>query len=150
MKTVILAAFLLLGGAVMVYIVSSLRNVASETIKSEEVPLSTYEITMWVSDADGKACIMSDPAQQRPVTVDKGLGRKEFEGLRPSREYLSAVQGKIQVRRIIEKKSGQAIAYIVASERLEIETGINIFRRNVIVSIRDPEDSHHRRALEAP
>jgi len=58
------------------------------------------------------------------------------------------VPGKAQVYRIIDKKSGQPLAYILASERLEIETGFNILKRRVVVFIRDPEDAHHRRLRE--
>jgi len=150
MKTTILASFIVLGGAVAVYLVSSLRNVAVETIKREDLPQSTYEITMWVSDANGMAYIMNDPAQLRSVTVSRGQGRKEPEGLRPSHEYLNTVPGEIRVRRIIDRKSGKAFAYVVASERLEIETGFNVLKRSVMVSIRDPEDAHHRKMREGP
>jgi hypothetical protein len=150
MKTTILASFIVLGGAVAIYLISSFRNVAVETIKREDLPQRTYEITRWVSDANGMAYIMKDPAQQRPVTVGRGQGKKEPEGLRPSNEYLSAVPGEIRARRIINRKSGQVFAYVLASERLEIEAGFNILKRSVMVSIRDPEDAHHRKMREGP
>jgi hypothetical protein len=147
-KMTVLIVFLVLAGAVAVYVVSSLRNVARERIEREDLPQGTYEITKWVSDADGTAYIMDDTASQTPVSVSKGLGKTESEGFRPSNVYLDAVPGKAQVFRIMDKKSGQPLAYILASERLEIETGFNILKRSVVISIRDPEDAHHRRMRE--
>jgi len=149
-KTAILLSFLVLAGVIAVYLVSSLRNVARDRIKREDLPQGTYKITKWVSDADGTAYIMDDTAEQTAVTVSEGFGKKESEGIRPSGDYLNAVPGKTQVYRIINKKSGQAFAYILASERLEIEAGFNILKRRVVIYIRDPEDAHHRRMQEGP
>jgi hypothetical protein len=144
----ILIVFLVLAGAVAVYLVSSLRNVARERIEREDLPQGTYEITKWVSDANGTAYIMHDTAAQTPASVSKGFGKAESEGFRPSNDYLEAVPGKAQVFRIMDKKSGRPLAYIVASERLELETGFNCLKRSVVISIRDPEDAHHREMRE--
>jgi hypothetical protein len=150
MKTALLVAFLVLAAAIAGYLVSSLRNVGKERVKREDLPQGTFEITRWVSDAGGVAYIMNDPAEQTAVTVSKGLGKIEPEGFRSSHEYVNVVPGKTQVYRVINKKSGRAFAYILASERLEIETGFNILKRSVVISIRDPEDAHHRRMREGP
>jgi hypothetical protein len=150
MKTALLVAFLVLAAAIAGYLVSSLRNVGKERVKREDLPQGTFEITRWVSDASGVAYIMNDPAEQTAVTVSKGLGKIESEGFRSSHEYVNVVPGKTQVYRVINKKSGRAFAYILASERLEIETGFNILKRSVVISIRDPEDAHHRRMREGP
>jgi hypothetical protein len=147
-KMTILIVFLVLAGAVAVYLVSSLRNVARERIEREDLPHGAYEVTKWVSDADGTAYIMHDTAAQTPVSVSKGFGKTESEGFRPSNAYLEAVPGKVQVFRMMDKKSGQPIAYILASERLEIETGYNILKRSAVISIRDSEDAHHRKMRE--
>ena len=150
MKTVLIAAFLVLAAGIVVYLVSSLRTVARERMEKEDLPQGTFEITKWVSDSDGVAYIMNDPAEQMPVTVSKGLGRIGSEGFRPSQEYINVMPGEIQVQRLINRKSGRAFAYILASERLEIETGFNILKRSVVISIRDPEDAHHRKMREGP
>ena len=150
MKTFTLLAFLILAAGIVVYLVSSLRTVARESMKKEDLSQGTFEITKWVSDAEGVAYIMHDPAEQMPVTVSKGLGRIGSEGFRPSHEYINLMPGRIQVYRVMNKKSGRAFAYILASERLEIETGFNILKRSVVISIRDPEDAHHRRMREGP
>jgi hypothetical protein len=150
MKTVLLAAFLLLAAAIAMYLVSSLQNVARGVIKREDLPPGMYEITRWVSDANGIAYIMKDPSEQTPVTLSEGLGKKELEGFRPSNEYINAVPGTSQIHRVINKKNGQTFAYIVALERLEIETGFNPLKRSVVISIKDPEDAHHRRMREGP
>ena len=150
MKTTLLMVFLILAGAIAVYLVSSLRNVARERVQREDLPQGTFEITKWVSDADGVAYIMNDPAEQMPVTVSEGLGRTASEGFRLSHEYINVMPGKTNVYRVLNRKSGRAFAYILASERLEIETGFNILKRSVVISIRDPEDAHHRRMREGP
>lgn len=150
MKTVLIAAFVVMAGAVAAYLVSSLRNVARESIRKEDLPQAAFEITRWISDAGGIAYLMKDPATQRSVTVSGGPGKKTEEGFRPSHEYLDALRGKIQVQRITDKKTGQTLGYILASERLEVETGFNLLKRSVVVSIRDPEDAHHRRMREGP
>ena len=150
MKTTLLMVFLILAGAIAVYLVSSLRNVARERVQREDLPQGTFEITKWVSDADGVAYIMNDPAEQMPVTVSEGLGRTASEGFRLSHEYINVMPGKTNVYRVLNRKSGRAFAYILASERLEIETGFNILKRSAVVSIRDPEDAHHRRMREGP
>jgi hypothetical protein len=54
----------------------------------------------------------------------------------------------IQVYRIQNKKTGNPFGYIIAPARLEIEAGYNIVKQSVMISIRDPEDSHHRRQRE--
>lgn len=150
MKTTLLMVFLILAGAIAVYLVSSLRNVARERVQREDLPQGTFEITKWVSDADGVAYIMNDPAEQMPVTVSEGLGRTASEGFRLSHEYINVMPGKTNVYRVLNRKSGRAFAYILASERLEIETGFNILKRSAVVSIRDPEDAHHQRMREGP
>lgn len=150
MKTYLVLSFLALAVAVAVYVVSSLQNVDKVRIHKEDIPQGTYEITMWMSDAQGMAVILDDPAEQTSLRISRGLGEKASEGLRPSRDYLDAVPGKNQAHRIIHKRSGQAVAYILASERLEIEAGFNILKRTVVLSIRDPEDSHHRKQREGP
>lgn len=132
------------------YLVSSLRNVAREMIHNQDLPQGTYEIIKWVSDAHGIAYIMVDTAAGVPVNVSKWFGKKESEGFRPSHDYLKAVPGSTQPYRIIDKKTGLPCCYILASERLEIETGFNILRKRIALSIRDPEDEHHRRLREAP
>jgi hypothetical protein len=150
METAIFILLFVLAGGIAVYLVSSLRNVARELITKQDLPQGTYEITKWLSDAHGIAYIMDDTAVGVPVTVSKGFGKKESEGFRPSHDYLNAVPGNTQVYRIIDKKRGQPLAYILASERLQIETGFNILKRRVVVFIRDPEDAHHRRPREGP
>ncbi|MBN2033637.1 MAG: hypothetical protein JW836_10195 [Deltaproteobacteria bacterium] len=150
MKTYVLIAFVVLAGAVAVYFVTSLQNVATERIRKEELPQGVYEIIKWVSDAGGIAYIMDNPSEQTPVIVNRGMGKKESEGLRPSHDYRNAVPGKTQVYRIINKNSKQPFAYVLASERLEIETGFNILKGSAILSIRDPEDSHHKKMREGP
>jgi hypothetical protein len=96
------------------------------------------------------AYILIDPSKQMPVRVSEGLGRKESEGFRSSHEYLNAVAGKTQVQRLVNRKDGETLAFILASAGLEIETGFNVLKRSVIVLIRDPEDSHHRKSREGP
>ena len=150
MKTYLVLSFLALAVAVAVYLVSSLRNVGKDKITAEDIPQGAYEITTWMSDARGMAVILDDPAEQTPLRISRGLGEKASEGLRPSQDYLNAVPGRTQAHRIIHKRSGQAVAYILASERLEIEAGFNIFKRTVVLSMRDPEDSHHRKQREGP
>lgn len=150
MKTYLFLSFLMLAAAVAVYLVSSLQKVEKNKINEEDIPQGTYEITRWMSDAQGMAVILDDPAEQTSLRISRGLGEKASEGLRPSQDYLDAVPGKNQAHRIVNKRSGQAIAYILASERLEIEAGFNILKRTVVLSMRDPEDSHHRKQREAP
>jgi hypothetical protein len=150
MKTYLVLSFLALAVAVAVYLVSSLQNVEKLKIQKENIPQGTYEITKWMSDAQGLAVILDDPAEQTSLKVSQGLGQKAAEGLRPSQDYLNVMPGKNQAHRIINKRSGQAVAYILASERLEIEAGFNILKRMVVLSIRDPGDSHHRNSREGP
>lgn len=150
MKTVILPAFLILAAAIVVYLISSLRTVTRESIRMEDLPRETFGITKWTSDADGIAYIMKHPAARTSVTVSEGLGKSTEEGFRPSHEYLDAVPGKTRVQRIVDKKTSETLGYILASERLEIETGFNLLKKSVVVSIRDPEDAHHRRQREGP
>lgn len=150
MKTVLIATLLMMSAAVAVYLVSSLRNIAREDLKQEEWPQGTFEITSWVSDAGGTACILRHPAGSTAFKVSEGLGRKTSEGYRPSHDCLGAVEGKAQMKRIVERKRGEVLGYIVASERLEIEVGYNLLARNVVIFIRDPEDTHHRSMREAP
>jgi hypothetical protein len=148
-KLIILLLFLILAALSVVYLISSFRNIARETITAQDVPQGTYDITKWVSDADGIAYIMRNTAVPTPVRVSKGLGKNESEGFRPSHDYLNALPGKAQAYRIIDKKSSQPIAYILASERLEIEAGFNILKRRAVLFIKDPEDSQHRRMRES-
>jgi hypothetical protein len=76
------------------------------------------------------------------------LGKKEAMGLGQPRDYLDKVGALIQVQRLQNKKTGNPIGYIIAPARLEIETGYNFLKQSVMISIRDPEDSHHRRQRE--
>jgi len=46
--------------------------------------------------------------------------------------------------------SQDAESAIIAPQRLEIEAGDNILKQSVMISIRDPEDSHHRKQREGP
>jgi hypothetical protein len=116
----------------------------------KDLPRATFEVTKWESDANGAAYIFDDQAEGTSITVSAGLGKKEAQGLRQPQEYLDKVGGILKVYRVRNKRSGEAFAYIIASARLEIETGYNILKRSVIISIRDPEDSHHRRLQEGP
>ena len=144
----ILTAFILLGIAVAVYLFTSLQRVSRELIDPKDLPRTTYDITKWVSDANGTAYILDDPAEATPIIVNAGLGKREAMGLREPREYLDKAGAAIQVYRIQNKKTGTPFGYIIAPARLEIETGYHILKQSVMISIRDPEDSHHRRVRE--
>lgn len=148
MKKMILAAFLLLAVAVAVYIFASLQNVSREPLNSTDLPRTTFEVTKWTSDATGTAYLLDDPAETTPLIVPAGLGKREVQGLRQPQEYLDKVGSQVQVYRVQNKKTGNAFGYIIAAARLEIETGYSLWKRAVIISIRDPEDSHHRRQRE--
>ena len=148
MKTMILAAFILLAIAVAVYVFTSLQNVSRQLMDPKDLPRATFEITKWVSDANAAAYILDDPAEATPIMVNAGLGKREAMGLREPHEYLDKVGALIQVYRIQNKKTGTPFGYILAPARLEIEAGYNILKRSVMISIRDPEDSHHRRQRE--
>lgn len=148
MKNLILTALLLLAAGAAVYLISSLRTVGRQVIGKGDIPHGTYDITVWTSDARGTAYVLIDPSGNIPVTVSRGLGRIDAQGLRHSRDYLNSMQRMPQIYRIISRKNGQALAFVLAAERLEIEAGYNILKRNGILSIRDPEDSHHRRMHE--
>ena len=148
MKTVILPAFLILAAAIVVYLISSLRTVTRESIRMEDLPRETFGITKWTSDADGIAYIMKNPAARTSVTVGEGLGKYTEEGFRPCHEYLDAVPGKTRVQRIVDKKTSETLGYILASERLEIQAGFNMVKKGVVLYIKDPEDTHHRRRQE--
>ena len=150
MKTFVLSGFLILAIAVAVYLFTSLRNVSRELMDPKDLPRAIFEVTKWESDANGAAYIFDDQADGTSITVSAGLGKKEAQGLRPPQEYLDKVGGILKVYRVRNKRSGEAFAYLIASARLEIETGYNILKRSVIISIRDPEDSHHRRLQEGP
>jgi len=89
-------------------------------------------------------------AEATPIIVHAGLGKREAMGLREPHEYLDKVGALIQVYRIQNKKTGNPFGYIIAPARLEIEAGYNILKRSVMISIRDPEDSHHRKQREGP
>ncbi len=144
----ILAAFILIAIVVAVYLFASLRNVSRELMDPRDLPRATFEVTKWVSDANAAAYLLDDPAEATPIIVNAGLGKKEVMGLREPHEYLDKVGALIQVYRIQNKKTGNPFGYIIAPARLEIEAGYNILKRSVMISIRDPEDSHHRRQRE--
>jgi hypothetical protein len=46
--------------------------------------------------------------------------------------------------------SSNRFGYIIAQARLEIEAGYNLLKQSVMISIRNPEDSHHRKLREDP
>ena len=144
----ILTAFILLAIVIAVYIFTSLRNVSRDLLNPKDLPQAAFEVTKWTSDAGGAAYILDDPAETTPMLVTAGLGKREAQGLRQPQEYLNKVGGQVQVYRVQNKKTGNAFGYIIAAARLEIETGYSILKRAVIISIRDPEDSHHRRQRE--
>ena len=148
MKSVILLGFILLAAGIAVYLFTSLRNVSKEIIAPKDLPRASFEITKWVSDANAAAYILDDPAEATPIIVHAGLGKKEAMGLRAPNEYLDKVDALIQVYRLQNKKTGNPFGYIIAPARLEIEAGYHILKQSVTISIRDPEDSHHRRARE--
>jgi hypothetical protein len=150
MKTLVLAGFILLAVVVAVYIFTSLRNVSRQLMDPKDLPRATFEVTKWVSDADGTAYILDDPAEGTPIIVHAGLGKKEAMGLREPSEYLDKVGAVIQVHRLQNKKTGTPFGYIIAPARLEVDAGYNILKQSVTVSIRDPEDSHHRKLREGP
>ena len=144
----ILTAFILLAIVIAVYIFTSLRNVSRDLLNSKDLPQATFEVTKWTSDANGTAYILDDPAEATPMIVTAGLGKREAQGLRQPQEYLDKVGSQVQVYRVQNKKTGNAFGYIIAAARLEIETGYSILKRAVIISIRDPEDSYHRKVRE--
>jgi hypothetical protein len=148
MKKMILAAFIILAIVVAVYLFTSLRNVSREPMDPKDLPRATFEVTKWVSDANAAAYIFDNPAEATPIIVNAGLGKKEAMGLRDPHEVLDKVGALIQGFRIQNKKSGTSFGYILAPARLEIEAGYNILKQSVVISIRDPEDSHHRRQRE--
>lgn len=148
MKTLILAGFIILGAAVAVYLVTSLRHVSKDLIDPRDLPRTAFEVTRWASDANAVAYIFDDPAESTPVLVHKGLGKTETMGMRDPQEYLDQGESRIQAYRIQNKKTGSPFGYIVAPTRLEIEAGYHLLKQSVVVSIRDPEDSHHRRLRE--
>jgi hypothetical protein len=150
MKKMILTAFILLAIVVAVYVFTSLRNISRELVDPKDLPQATFEVTKWVSDANAPAYILDDPAEPTPVIVNAGLGKKEAMGLGQPQDYLDKVGALIQVQRLQNKKTGNPIGYIIAPARLEIEAGYNILKQSVMISIRDPEDSHHRRQREGP
>ena len=150
MKTMILAAFIVLAIGVAVYVFTSLRNVSRELMDPKNLPRATFEATKWTSDANAAAYIFDDPGEGTSITVTSGLGKKEAEGLRQPQDYLDKVGALIQVHRLQNKKTGNAFGYIIAPARLEIETGYSILKGTVIISIRDPEDSHHLKLREGP
>jgi hypothetical protein len=150
MKTLVLAGFLLFAVVVAVYIFTSLRNVSRQLMDPKDLPRATFQVTKWVSDANGTAYIFLDPAEGTPIIVHAGLGKKEDMGLREPSEYLDKVGALIQVHRLQNKKTGTPFGYIMAPARLEIESGYNILKQSVTISIRDPEDSHHRKLREGP
>lgn len=144
----VLTACILIAVVVAVYLFTSLRHVSRELVDPKDLPRATFEITKWVSDADGAAYILDDPAEATPMIVNAGLGRKEALGLRGSHEYLDKAGALAHVYRIQNKKTGNPFGYILAPARLEIEIGYNILKQSVMISVRDPEDSHHRRQRE--
>lgn len=146
----ILTVFVLLAIVVAVYVFTSLRNVSTERMDPKGMPRATFEVTKWVSDAAGAAYILDVPAGATPILVNAGLGKKEALGIGEPHEFLDKVGASIQVLRIQNKKTGEPFCYIIAPARLEIEAGFNILKRSVMISIRDPEDSHHRRQREGP
>jgi hypothetical protein len=148
MKTMILAACIVLAVAITVYLVTSFQNVSRDLIDKKDLPHATFEVTKWVSDASGAAYILDDPAEATPLIVNAGLGKREALGLREPHEYLDKAGASIQVYRIQNKKTGNPFGYIIAPARLEIVTGYNILKRSVMISVSDPEDSHHRRIRE--
>jgi hypothetical protein len=150
MKKMILTAFILIVIVVAVYLFTSLRNVSRDLMDQKDLPLATFDVTKWVSDANAAAYIFDAPSEATPIMVNAGLGKKEAMGLRQPQEYLDKVGSPIQAYRIQNKKTGNAFGYIVAPARLEIEAGYNILKRTVTISLRDPEDSHHRKQREGP
>ena len=144
----VLAAFIVLAIAIAVYIFTSLSNVSRELIDPNDLPRATFQVTKWVSDANGAVYILDDPAEATPIIVSAGLGKRETLGLREPHEYLDRASALIQVYRIQNKKTGNPFGYIIAPARLEIVTGYNILKRSVMISVSDPEDSHHRRIRE--
>jgi hypothetical protein len=150
MKTFILAGFIVLAVAVAVYLFTSLRNVSRQLMDPKDLPRAAFEVTRWTSDASDAAYILDDPSEPTPIIVNAGLGKKEVQGLRQPQEYLDKVGTLIQVYRIQNKKTGNAFGYIIAPARLEIEAGYNILKQSIMISLRDPEDSHHRKVREGP
>jgi len=150
MKQMILTVFILIAIVVAVYLFTSLRNASRELMDPKDLPRATFEVTKWVSDANAAAYILDDPSETTPILVNAGLGKKEAQGSREPQEYLDKVGATIQVHRMQNKKTGNPVGYIIAPARLEIEVGYNILKQSVTISIRDPEDSHHRKQREGP
>jgi hypothetical protein len=148
MKKMILTAFIILAIIVVVYLFTSFRNVSRELINPEDIPRATFEVTKWTSDANASAYIFDDPAEPTPIMIHAGLGKREALGPRRPQDYLDKVGSLIQVYRLQNKKTGNPFGYILAPARLEIEAGYNILKRSIMISLRDPEDSHHKRQRE--
>ena len=148
MKKMILTACILLAVVLAVYLFTSLRRVSRELVDPKDLPQATFEVTKWVSDANGAAYILDDPAETTPIIVHAGLGKKEVQGLRQPQESLAQIGGPARVYKLQNKKTGNPFGYIIAPARLEIEAGYNILKQGVTISIGDPEDSHHRRVRE--
>jgi len=148
MKTVILLGFIILAAAVAAYLFTSLRNVSKDLMDPKDLPRTAFELTKWTSDANAVAYVFDDPAEPTPVIVHAGLGRKEAMGIREPHEYLDKAAEPIQVLRIQDRKRGTPFGFVLAPARLEIEAGYHIVKQRVTISIRDPEDSHHRRQRE--
>jgi hypothetical protein len=148
METLILSGFIVLAIAVAVYLVTSLQIVSRQLMDPKDLPRATFEVTKWTSDANAVAYILDDPAETTPTIVSAGLGKKEAMGLAEPHEYLNKAGAPIQVHRIQNKKTGAAFGYVLSPARLEINAGYNILKQSVMISISDPEDSHHRRARE--
>jgi hypothetical protein len=148
MKTLIILGFIVLAIAVSVYIFTSLQNVSRQMIDPKDLPRAAFEVIKWTSDANGAAYIFDDPAETTPIIVNAGMGKKQAMGFKQPQEYLDKAGALIQVFRIQNKKTGNPFGYIIAPARLEIEAGYNILKQSVMISIRDPEDSHHKRQRE--
>ncbi|MCU0595529.1 MAG: hypothetical protein MUC98_08735 [Desulfobacterota bacterium] len=148
MKTTILIGLLILAIAIAVYVFTSLRNVSTERMDPKGMPRATFEVTKWVSDANGAAYVLDDPAETTPIIVHAGLGQKEILGSKEPHEFLDKVGASIQVLNLQNKKTGKPFGYVIAPARFEIEAGYNILKQSVVISFRDPEDSHYRRQRE--
>jgi hypothetical protein len=148
MKTMILAVCLVSAIAIAFYVFTSLRHVSREIMDPKDLPQATFEVTKWTSDANASAYIFDDPAEPTPIMIHAGLGKREALGPRRPQDYLDKVGSLIQVYRLQNKKTGNPFGYILAPARLEIEAGYNILKRSIMISLRDPEDSHHKRQRE--
>ncbi len=99
------------------------------------LPQATFEVTKWTSDAYGAAYIFGDPVEGSSITITSGLGRKEAQDLGQPQDYPDNVGPPIPSPQTLIKKSGNAFGYIMASARLQIETGYSMLKGTVIVSI---------------